>query len=81
MASLRLSAEGLAGPPYPEKGARSGGREGTRNDLPARTEAANREYAAVPEGEELGKDGELPIPAYEAMQGEGRRGVYFYRLP
>jgi putative transposase len=71
-AVLRLSAEGIAGPPHPgKKGGGVGwhGRESGTVNLAERKLRVSRPRLRK---RGVGRDGEVPVPAYEAMQQDGR---------
>src|SRR5437764_14095435 len=70
-AGLRLSAEGMAGPPHPgKKGGAIGwhGREQGTVCLKERKLRPRLRKKGTKEG------GEVPVPAYEAMQADGKLG-------
>jgi transposase-like protein len=73
-AVLQLSAEGIAGPPHPgKKGGRVGWHGGERGTV-CLAERKLRVRRPRLRKKQQGKDGEVPIPAYEAMQADGKLG-------
>jgi transposase-like protein len=73
-AVLRLSAEGVAGPPHPGKKGGALGWHGGETGTVCLSERKLRVHRPRLRKKDTGKDGEVPIPAYEAMQRDGRLG-------
>lgn len=73
-AVLRLSAEGLAGPPHPGKKGGALGWHGGETGTVCLSERKLRVHRPRLRKKDTGKGGEVPIPAYEAMQRDGRLG-------
>ena len=73
-AVLRLSAEGVAGPPHPGKKGGAVGWHGSESGTVALAERKLRVRRPRLRKKHSGREGEIPIPAYEAMQREGKLG-------
>ena len=73
-AVLRLSAKAVAGPPHPGKKGGAVGWHGGETGTVALAERKLRVRRPRLRKKQLGKDGEVPVPAYEAMQRDGRLG-------
>ncbi len=73
-AVLRLSAEGIAGPPHPGKKGGAVGWHGSESGTVALSERKLRVRRPRLRKKQTGQEGEVPIPAYEAMQRDGRLG-------
>lgn len=73
-AVLRLSAEGVAGPPHPGKKGGAVGWHGRESGTVALAERKLRVRRPRLRKKRQGQDGEVPVPAYEAMQAEGKLG-------
>ncbi len=73
-AVLWLSAEGIAGPPHPGKKGGAVGWHGSENGTVALAERKLRVRRPRLRKKDTGQDGELPIPAYAAMQRDGKLG-------
>ncbi len=73
-AVLRLSAEGVADPPHPGKKGGAVGWHGSEAGTVALAERKLRVRRPRLRKKRLGQDGEVPVPAYEAMQQDGRLG-------
>lgn len=73
-AVLRLSAEGVAGPPHPGKKGGAVGWHGSEWGTVNLAERKLRVERPRLRKKGAGKDGEVPVPAYEAMQGDDRLG-------
>jgi transposase-like protein len=71
-AVLRLSAEGVAGPPHPGKKGGTVGWHGSETGTVALSERKLRVRRPRLRKKQTGQDGEVRIPAYEAMQEDGR---------
>jgi transposase-like protein len=71
-AVLRLSAEGIAGPPHPGKKGGAVGWHGGETGTVALSERKLRVERPRLRKKQTGRDGEVPIPAYEAMQEDGK---------
>jgi putative transposase len=71
-AVLRLSAEGIAGPPHPGKKGGAVGWHGSDTGTIALSERKLRVHRPRLRKKQTGRDGEVPIPAYEAMQEDGK---------
>ena len=71
-AVLRLSAEGIAGPPHPGKKGGAVGWHGSETGTVALSERKLRVERPRLRKKQTGRDGEVPIPAYEAMQEDGK---------
>jgi putative transposase len=71
-AVLRLSAEGIAGPPHPGKKGGAIGWHGSETGTVALSERKLRVHRPRLRKKQSGQDGEVPIPAYEAMQEDGK---------
>lgn len=74
-AVLRLSAQALAGPPHPGKKGGAVGWHGSERGTVCLRERKLRVHRPRLRKKKLGKDGEVTIPAYAAMQADGRLGV------
>ena len=73
-AVLRLSGEGIAGPPHPgKKGGRVGWHGRERGTVCLRERKLRVERPRLRKKEQ-GEGGEVPLPAYEAMRAEGKLG-------
>jgi len=73
-AVLRLSAQGIAGPPHPGKKGGAVGWHGSETGTVALSERKLRVRRPRLRKKQTGPDGEVPIPAYEAMQADGTLG-------
>jgi transposase-like protein len=73
-AVLRLSAEGVAGPPHPGKKGGVVGWHGSERGTVSLAERKLRISRPRLRKKSQGKDGEVPVPAYEAMQQDDRLG-------
>ena len=73
-AVLRLSAEGIAGPPHPGKKGGAVGWHGGEMGTVALAERKLRVRRPRLRQKQRGKGSEVPIPAYEAMQRDGKLG-------
>lgn len=73
-AVLWLSAEGIAGPPHAGKKGGAVGWHGSESGTVALSERKLRVRRPRLRKKQAGKGGEVPIPAYEAMQRDGRLG-------
>ncbi len=73
-AVLRLSAQGLAGPPHPGKKGGAVGWHGRETGTVALSERKLRVNRPRLRKKESGPGGEVPIPAYEVMQADGALG-------
>ncbi len=73
-AVLQLSAEGVAGPPHPGKKGGAVGWHGNENGTVALAERKLRVRRPRLRKKGTGKEGEVPVPAYAAMQRDGRLG-------
>jgi transposase-like protein len=73
-AVLRLSAEGIAGPPHPGKKGGVVGWHGSESGTVNLAERKLRVSRPRLRKRGVGRDGEVPVPAYEAMQQDGRLG-------
>ncbi len=73
-AVLRLSAEAVAGPPHPGKKGGAVGWHGSENGTVALSERKLRVRRPRLRKKQPSKGGEIPIPAYEAMQREEKLG-------
>ncbi len=73
-AVLRLSAEGLAGPPHPGKKGGAVGWHGGEAGTVCLSERKLRVRRPRLRKKEAGKDGEVIVPAYAAMQADGKLG-------
>lgn len=73
-AVLRLSAQALAGPPHPGKKGGAVGWHGSERGTVCLRERKLRVHRPRLRKKKLGKDGEVTIPAYAAMQADGRLG-------
>jgi putative transposase len=73
-AVLKLSAEGIAGPPHPGKKGGAIGWHGRERGTVSLKERKLRVSKPRLRKKGQGKDGEVPIPAYEAMRGEEKLG-------
>lgn len=73
-AVLRLSAAGVAGPPHPGKKAGTVGWHGSERGTVNLCERRLRVCRPRLRKKGQGKDGEVPVPAYEAMQQGGKLG-------
>jgi putative transposase len=73
-AVLRLSAEGIAGPPHPGKRGGAIGWHGCESGMVALAERKLRVTRPRLRKKKQGQGGEVPVPAYEAMQQDGRLG-------
>jgi putative transposase len=71
-AVLRLSAEGIAGPPHPGKKGGGIGWHGSESGTVALSERKLRVAHPRLRKKGIGRGGEVPIPAYEAMQEDGK---------
>ena len=71
-AVLRLSAEGIAGPPHPGKKGGVIGWHGRESGTVALSERKLRVEHPRLRKKGAGRGGEVPIPAYEAMQEDGK---------
>jgi putative transposase len=71
-AVLRLSAEGIAGPPHPGKKGGAVGWHGSESGTIALSQRKLRVHRPRLRKKQTGRDGEVPIPAYEAMQEDGK---------
>ena len=71
-AVLRLSAEGIAGPPHPGKKGGGVGWHGSESGTVNLAERKLRVSRPRLRKRGVGRDGEIPVPAYEAMQQDGR---------
>jgi len=71
---LRLSAQGVAGPPNPGKKGGAVGWHGSETGTVALAERKLRVSRPRLRKRGQGKDGEVAVPAYEAMQQEGKLG-------
>jgi len=73
-AVLRLSAEGIAGPPHPGKKGGAVGWHGGEMGTVALAERKLRVRRPRLRKKEPGQDGEVIVPAYAAMQADGKLG-------
>lgn len=73
-AVLRLSAEGIAGPPHPGKRGGAVGWHGRERGTVCLRERKLRVHRPRLRKKQTGPDGEVPIPAYEAMQQDTKLG-------
>lgn len=73
-AVLRLSAEGVAGPPHPGKQGGAVGWHGSENGTVALAERKLRVQRPRLRKKGVGPEGEVAIPAYEAMHADARLG-------
>ncbi len=73
-AVLRLSAEGIAGPPHPGKKGGAVGWHGSERGTVALAERKLRISRPRLRKKPSGPEGEVPVPAYEAMQRDGKLG-------
>ncbi len=73
-AVLRLSAEGVAGPPHQGKRGGAVGWHGNETGTVALRERKLRVRRPRLRKKPSGQGGEIPIPAYEAMQADGKLG-------
>ncbi len=73
-AVLRLSAEGIAGPPHPGKKGGAIGWHGSERGTVCLKERKLRVERPRLRQKGRGEDGEVPIPAYEAMKSEEKLG-------
>lgn len=73
-AVLRLSAEGVAGPPHPGKKGGAVGWHGSESGTVALAERKLRVERPRLRKKGVGPEGEVPVPAYEAMQRDGKLG-------
>jgi transposase-like protein len=73
-AVLRLSAEGVAGPPHPGKKGGIVGWHGSETGTVALAERKLRVHRPRLRKKPSGPEGEVPVPAYEAMQQDGKLG-------
>ena len=73
-AVLRLSAEGIAGPPHPGKKGGAVGWHGGEMGTVALAERKLRVRRPRLRQKQRGKGSEVPLPAYEAMQRDGKLG-------
>ncbi|MGH9639828.1 MAG: IS256 family transposase [Bryobacteraceae bacterium] len=73
-AVLRLSAEQIAGPPHPGKKGGAVGWHGRERGTISLKERKLRVVKPRLRKKGQGEDGEVPIPAYEAMRGEEKLG-------
>ncbi len=73
-AVLRLSAAGIAGPPHPGKKGGAVGWHGSETGTVALSERKLRVSRPRLRKKESGPGGEVPVPAYEAMQQDGKLG-------
>ncbi len=71
-AVLWLSAAGIAGPPHPGKKGGAVGWHGSETGTVALSERKLRVRRPRLRKKQTGKDGEVPVPAYEAMQQDGK---------
>ena len=71
-AVLRLWAEGVAGPAHPGKKGGVVGWHGSQTGTVALAERKRRVSRPRLRNRGVGRDGEVPVPAYEAMQQDGR---------
>ena len=71
-AVLRLSAEGIAGPPHPGKKGGAIGWHGRERGTVTLSERKLRVRRPRLRKKQTGQDGEVPVPAYEAMQEDGK---------
>ena len=71
-AVLRLSAEGLAGPPHPGKKGGTVGWHGSESGTVALAERKLRVRRPRLRNKQAGQEGEVPVPAYQAMQRDGK---------
>jgi putative transposase len=71
-AVLRLSAEGIAGPPHPGKKGGGVGWHGSESGTVNLAERKLRVSRPRLRKRGVGRDGEVPVPAYEAMRQDGR---------
>ena len=73
-AVLRLSAQGVAGPPHPGKKGGAVGWHGNETGTVALAERKLRVQRPRLRKKGRGQDGEVPVPAYQAMQRDGKLG-------
>ena len=73
-AVLRLSAEGVAGPPHPRKKGGAVGWHGAETGTVCLSERKLRVRRPRLRKKGQGKDGEVAVPAYAAMQADGKLG-------
>ena len=73
-AALRLSAEGIAGPLHPGRKGGAVGWHGSESGIVALSERRLRVRRPRLRKKWSGPDGEVPVPAYEAMQRDGKLG-------
>jgi len=71
-AVLRLSAQGVAGPPHPGKKGGAVGWHGRERGTVTLAERKLRVERPRLRKKGQGKEGEVPVPAYEAMQRDGK---------
>ena len=72
---LRLSAEGMAGPPHPGKKGGAIGWHGREQGTVCLKERKLRVKRPRLRKKGTKKGGEVPVPAYEAMQADGKLGA------
>src|SRR2546427_10140705 len=72
--SLRLSAEGMAGPPHPGKKGGAIGWHGREQGTVCLKERKLRVKRPRLRKKGTKEGGEVPVPAYEAMQADGKLG-------
>jgi putative transposase len=73
-AVLRLSAQGVAGPPHPGKKGGAVGWHGRETGTVCLRERKLRVERPRLRKKDQGEGGEVPLPAYEAMRADGRLG-------
>ena len=73
-AVLKLSAQGMAGPPHPGKKGGAIGWYGRESGTVCLRERKLRVERPRLRQKRAGKGGEVPVPAYEAMRADGRLG-------
>jgi putative transposase len=73
-AVLKLSAEGIAGPPHPGKKGGAVGWHGRERGTVCLRERKLRVERPRLRQKQQGEGGEVPVPAYEALQAEGKLG-------
>jgi len=73
-AVLKLSAQGIAGPPHPGKKGGAVGWHGRETGTVCLRERKLRVKRPRLRKKEQGEGGEVPLPAYEAMRAEGKLG-------
>lgn len=71
-AVLRLSAEGIAGPPHPGRKGGAVGWHGSQTGTVNLAERKLRVRRPRLRKKHSGREGEIPIPAYQAMQQDGK---------